>query len=96
MVTMSRLLDNVFVTVKSIITNVNLLLYLVSRLPPIFHLMISRMTQLLCHGEEKQQNVTQCRQRYCKTFETKIKKKNDNFDKSNHILSYHSNVWDLN
>lgn len=33
------------------------------------------MTQLLSHGEKKQQNVTQHRQRYCKTFETKIKKK---------------------
>lgn len=54
------------------------------------------MTQLLSHGEKKQQNVTQHRQRYCKTFETKIKKNNDNFDENNHILSYHSNVWDLN
>ena len=26
----------------------------------------------------------------------KLKKNNDNFDENNHILSYHSNVWDLN
>lgn len=69
-----------------------LLLYFVSGLPPIFHL----MNDAVSHGEKKQQNVTQHRQRYCKTFETKIKKNNDNFDENNHILSYHSNVWDLN